>query len=57
MCIGDREAEPGADSIKKYNDHELFIGGAVRTLEDGKIVLAITGRKPVTVAASQARGY
>jgi hypothetical protein len=55
MCIGDPKAEPGADTIKKYNDRELFIGGAVRTLEGGKIVLKITGRKPVAVAAGPAR--
>jgi hypothetical protein len=50
MCLGDPAAAPGADKIRKYNDREVFIGGAVRTLEDGRVVLEIIGRKTVAGA-------
>lgn len=48
MCLGDPTAAPGADKIRKYNDRELFVGGEVRTLSDGRVVLEITSKRSVS---------
>ena len=48
-AFGDAAAAPGADKIREYNHREVFIGGAIRTLENGRVVvLEIVGEKKVT---------